>query len=29
MREAQGLPEVYAHYEGTARFWRAWQYFRR
>ena len=28
MREAQGLSEeVYAHYEGTARFWRAWQYF--
>lgn len=28
MREAEGLSEeVYAHYEGTARFWRAWNYF--
>lgn len=28
MREAKGLSETaYAHYEGTARFWRAWQYF--
>lgn len=28
MREAKGLSEAaYAHYEGTARFWRAWQYF--
>ena len=28
MREAQGLSEeTYAHYEGTARFWRAWNYF--
>ena len=28
MREAEGLSEeVYNHYEGTARFWRAWQYF--
>ena len=28
MREAEGLSEeTYNHYEGTARFWRAWQYF--
>ena len=28
MHEASGLSEeAYAHYEGTARFWRAWQYF--
>jgi len=28
MREAKGLSEAtYNHYEGTARFWRAWQYF--
>jgi len=28
MREAKGLSEAtYNHYEGTGRFWRAWQYF--
>lgn len=28
MHEAEGLSEeTYAHYEGTARFWRAWNYF--
>ena len=28
MHEAQGVSEAaFAHYEGTARFWRAWNYF--